>query len=188
MNKREKRLLIATLAVVGVWLLTLMIGSDAPVANADQEKPAKPIAAAPAPAAPTPTPAAEGTPGQADSPVVAYRFRPEQLEALVEVRRTAALFVPVDADPFGPLRVVIDEGSSADKKNLPVLSGLYRSGGAKGALLNGKVCFEGEQVFDGDKPGPYKLIEVTADKVVLERDGEAIDLLYDPLRSRPPKH
>lgn len=205
MNPREKRLLIATISVVAVWVLSLLLKSDPDVAHADavanpngatsasatSNSSSGSSAAASSTAAPknnsSSNKSSSGNSSSASSnksapvPATAYRFRPEQLDSLVALRQSTGMFVPVSSDPFVTLKVRKREGVKKkipDKR--PELQGLYRAGGARGALLDGTVCFEGDKC--GDKR-EFTLIKVTDDGIVLAFDGvELPPITYDPIR------
>ncbi|MGE3163690.1 MAG: hypothetical protein AB7O52_02185 [Planctomycetota bacterium] len=172
MKKRERNLAIATAAVAGVGLLVWITGSPAQPASAAKQDP---VVTPPAVSAGTRAPTQDEGAGS----VHALTFEHEDVTRLLALLATSSAVLP-DIDPFREFEAnpapadPAPTASNPTGQPLPVLGGMYRSGATKGALLDGNVCFEGEQV------GPFTLVRVDDYEVTLRYQNQSIVISYDP--------
>ncbi|MCI0652774.1 MAG: hypothetical protein L0Z55_12920 [Planctomycetes bacterium] len=192
MNRREKRLLLVTVAVVGAGLLSwamrgndsagLVMGGAAAAAGApgagsngtETSTQAAGAAAAPAPGAPA------GAPG--GLPPRAYRYKKEALERVLAMS-TELPKVAIEGDPFAlqsggtpePARARARTGARKLPPRPVALGGIYYSGAVRGALLDGKVIFEGEKLDT-----KLRLVAVREAEVCIEMNGKEYVLPFEP--------
>lgn len=181
MNKREKKLMLVTVLVVLVGLIAFLSGGDE-TANADAAPAqASSESASPPAATTTKSSASSAADSSATSGLSAFRFRVADLQQFLQQRRQPVL-LEAREDPFRELEPVVLQSTTAaaelDIPEPPVIGGVFLSGRGRGALLDGKVCFE------GDTSGDYELVEVTKTGVRLRYQERFVDVEYDPTRTQ----
>ncbi|MEM7262659.1 MAG: hypothetical protein AAF488_11760 [Planctomycetota bacterium] len=181
LNKREKKMLIATCGVVLVAGVTLFLGGDD--APPQAEAAAAPIAETnvPAPAAPDPItretnssePESAGAPS-GEAPVLVAT-----LELQLQLDRMRAAPGPVEfEDPFRTVVTAVEQDAELEalSQDLPHVSGVFFSSATdRGAVLDGKL------VFLNQACGSFRLHAVDPNGVVLEADGRTYRIEFDPL-------
>lgn len=174
MNKREKKLMIATMAMVLIGAVALLSrGDDPPKKTAEAVAPAetKKRRSTPAPK--------NSDPDDSTSLTVFV----EDLQSFLQLHQTRKDGV-VEEDPFRSVEpvviapIVVDSPTETNDSlpTPPKLTGMYLAGSSKGALLDGKVCFEGHKV------GVFTLVEVTPTGVRLRFEDRELVILYDPAK------
>ena len=150
MNKREKKLLYATGAILVLGVSTLLMGDGDP-----PKKGRSPVAHA---SAPTPSSVGVGDEGS-------WLVSSDQLFRFL--RREAQPWLPSTRNPFVPLSSRPPPQTKVENPKPPelvartslIVTGVFISGSTRGALVSGEIWFVGEEY------GEYHLLEVHADRV-----------------------
>ena len=169
MNAREKKLAIVTALIVVVGGSTVFLGDDGPPPPASAAAPAPTTSSAPS------APAATNNAG-VERPVAAL-FRRDDLGALLQNAGATPSVVPT-FDPF--VERVAAKGTKVVRRQKGEfkVTGVYRSGGVGGAVIDGKILYEGDVVDDKGT----RLVRVLADAVILHSKGQEYRVELDPLR------